>query len=56
MRLERGGHLTRTRAEVPAVVVVHAKAMKDAWCLATSLRDRKASEVMKLSAPLAVRP
>jgi hypothetical protein len=44
----RGARVTRTRAEVPAVVVVHAKAMKEAWCLATSLRDRKAAEVIKL--------
>lgn len=44
----RDACVTRTRAEVPAVVVVHAKAMKEAWCLATSLRDRKASEVVKL--------
>ncbi len=44
----RDARVTRTRAEVPAVVVVHAKAMKEAWCLATSLRDRKASEVVKL--------
>ena len=44
----RGARVTRTRAEVPAVVVVHAKAMKEAWCLATSLHERKASEVVKL--------
>jgi hypothetical protein len=40
--------VTRTRAEVPAVVVVHAKAMKEAWCLATSLRERKPAEIVKL--------
>lgn len=44
----KGARVTRTRAEVPAVVVVHAKAMKEAWCLATSLRDRKPAEVVKL--------
>lgn len=44
----RDARVTRTRAEVPAVVVVHAKAMKEAWCLATSLRNRTASEVVKL--------
>lgn len=44
----RDARVTRTRAEVPAVVVVHAKNMKEAWCLATSLSERKASEVVKL--------
>jgi hypothetical protein len=44
----RGARVTRTRAEVPAVVVVHAKDMKEAWCLATSLSERKAGEVVKL--------
>lgn len=44
----KGARVTRTRAEVPAVVVVRAKAMKEAWCLATSLRDRKPAEVVKL--------
>ena len=44
----RGARVTRTRAEVPAVVVVHAKNMKEAWCLATTLRERKASEIVKL--------
>ncbi len=40
--------VTADRAEVPAVVVVHAKAMKEGWCLATSLHDRPASEIVKL--------
>lgn len=44
----KDARVTRTRAEVPAVVVVHAKAMKEAWCLATSLRDCKPTEVVKL--------
>jgi hypothetical protein len=44
----RGARVTRTKAEVPAVVVVHAKNMKEAWCLATTLSERKASEVVKL--------
>lgn len=30
------------------MVVVHAKNMKEAWCLATSLSERKASEIVKL--------
>lgn len=44
----RKARVTRTRAEVPAVVVVHAKKMKDSWCLATTLSERTASEVVKL--------
>ena len=44
----RGARVTRTRAEVPAVVVVHAPRMKEAWCLATTLSDAKASDVVKL--------
>lgn len=40
--------VTADRAAVPAVVVVHAKAMKDAWCLATSRADMTAQEVVKL--------
>lgn len=44
----RGARVTRTRAEVPAVVVVHAKDMKEAWCLATTLCERRASEIVKL--------
>ncbi|HEY2778070.1 MAG TPA: IS4 family transposase [Gaiellaceae bacterium] len=44
----RSARVTRTRAEVPAVVVVHAKGMDEAWCLATSLGERTASEIVKL--------
>jgi hypothetical protein len=44
----RGARVTRKRAEVPAVVVVHAKNMKEAWCLATTMREHKASEIVKL--------
>ena len=33
---------------VPAVVVVHDKRMKDAWCLATSRSDLSAAEITKL--------
>lgn len=44
----RGARVTRTRAEVPAVVVVHAKQMKESWCLATTLAERKAAEIIKL--------
>jgi hypothetical protein len=44
----RGARVTRTRAEVPAVVVVHAKQMKESWCLATTLAECKAAEIIKL--------
>lgn len=40
--------VTKDRAEVPGVVVVHAKDMKEAWCLSTSLATRPASELVKL--------
>ena len=40
--------VTHDRAEVPAVVVVHAKAMKEPWCLATSLREAGAGAIVKL--------
>lgn len=44
----RGAKVTRTKASVPAVVVVHAKNMKEAWCLATTLSERRAADVVKL--------
>jgi hypothetical protein len=44
----RKARVTEDRAEVPAVVVVRAPKMKDAWYLATTLSHRKASEVVKL--------
>jgi len=33
---------------LPAVVVVHDKRMKEAWCLATNRTDLKAAEIVKL--------
>lgn len=45
----RGASVTKQkRAQVPAVVVVHAKNMKEPWCLATTLGERKAADVVKL--------
>jgi hypothetical protein len=44
----RDVRVTRSRARVPAVVVVHAKRMKEGWFLATSLAKRSASAVVKL--------
>ena len=47
-KMLRDAHVTADRTAIPAVVVVHAKNMKEAWCLATSLDDRKAQDVVKL--------
>ncbi len=44
----RPARVTQDRAEVPAVVVVHAAKMQEAWCLATSLGERKAAEIVAL--------
>lgn len=44
----RDVRVTKDRARVAAVVVVHAPKMKEAWCLATTLVDKKASEIVKL--------
>ena len=44
----RDDRVTKNRARVPAVVVVHAAKMKQAWCPATTLVDKKASEIVKL--------
>ena len=46
----RGARVTHTRTEVPAVVVVKAPKMKEAWHLATTLSAAKASDVVKLYA------
>jgi hypothetical protein len=43
----RNAKVTEDRAEVPAVVVVHAKGMKEPWCLVTSRKDFTASQVVK---------
>jgi len=44
----RNVRVTDDHAEVPAVVVVRAPKMKEAWCLATTLSKRKASDVVKI--------
>ena len=44
----RGAKVTKDRAAVPAVVVVHARDMKDPWCLATTLHTQKAGDIVKL--------
>jgi hypothetical protein len=42
-----GATVTRKRSEVPAVVLVKRKGMKEAWCLATSLASADANEIVK---------
>jgi hypothetical protein len=49
-RMLRGAAVTADKAPVGAVVVVHAKRMKDPWCLATSLADEKAADIIALYA------
>jgi hypothetical protein len=44
----RAAKVTVDKAPVPAVVLVHARNMKEAWCLATSLATDTAAEVVKL--------
>ena len=41
-------HITSERAEVPRIVLKHAKGMKESWCLASSRADLKPSEVVNL--------
>jgi len=43
----REARVTQDRYPVAAVVVVHARNMKDSWCLATSKADWPASQVVK---------
>ena len=45
-RMLRDVEITAARRPVPAVVCVHAKAMKEPWCIATSLRDGAAREIV----------
>lgn len=40
--------VTAQKVEVPAVVLVHEKGMKEAWCLATTLTDKTAKQVIRL--------
>jgi len=45
-RMLRDVEITAARRKVPAVVCVHAKDMKEPWCIATSLRDATAREIV----------
>jgi hypothetical protein len=46
-RMLRGAKVTEDRTEVAAVVVVHARGMKEPWCLVTSRADFTAAQVVK---------
>ena len=45
-RILKSPKVTAKRASIPAIVVVKAKKMKEAWCLATSLSAANAAEVV----------
>jgi hypothetical protein len=47
-KMLKGVGVTDDKSPVPAVVLVHDKRMKDAWCLATSRIDLGAAAVTKL--------
>jgi len=47
-RLYKQVRVTTDQTEIPAAVFVQAKGMKEAWCLATTLSDATASEVVRL--------
>jgi hypothetical protein len=47
-KMLRGVQVTQDAADVAAVVVVHDKKMKDAWCLATTRTDLGAQQVVAL--------
>jgi hypothetical protein len=47
-RLLAGAMVTGRRTPVPSLVFVKAKKMKDSWCLASSLSDAKAAELVHL--------
>lgn len=47
-KMLKGARVTDDKTDVPAVVLVHDKRMKDAWCLATSRADLGAAAIAKL--------
>jgi hypothetical protein len=49
-KMLRNVRVTDDGFEVPAVVVVHDRRMKDVWCLATSLNNKAASEIVRIYA------
>ncbi len=40
--------VTKDAYEIPAVVCVHARGMKEPWCLATSIKDTPAAQIIAL--------
>lgn len=46
-RMLRGAKVTRASEAVPAVVLVHARRMKEPWCLVTSCAERTAAQIVK---------
>jgi hypothetical protein len=46
-RMLRGAKVTEDRMQVGAVVVVHARGMKEPWCLVTSRPELTAAQVVK---------
>jgi hypothetical protein len=47
-RMMREARVTHKGTKVPAVIVTRAKRMKQIWCLATTHKDRRAGEIVKL--------
>jgi hypothetical protein len=47
-RMLKGVNVTADGTEIPAVVVAHAKGMKQMWCLATTRADMNAGDVTTL--------
>jgi len=47
-RMLENVRITNQRTQIPGVVLVKKKGMKEAWCLATNRTDLKASDVVKL--------
>ena len=45
-RMLRDAEVTAARRKLPAVVCVHAKGMKEPWCIATSHQDATAREII----------
>jgi hypothetical protein len=46
-RMLRNAFITHKKYAVPTVVCVHAKAMKDPWCLVASFRAEKSKDLIK---------
>jgi hypothetical protein len=47
-KMLRNAYVTADRTAIAGVVVVHDKGMKDPWCLATSLGERSARDIVTL--------